>query len=140
MAFNFGQEKRNRQSAVENSLFRQRLRIVEHQNHEVMEQTAKVFNAIERDNRTLQARIKQDNRNLAEKTAQVVHKLERDNRRLQAQIKELRSDKDEMLALRKELRSDKDEMLALRADNELLKTQIAQINALLLGTDDMASK
>ena len=126
MAFNFGQEKRNRQSAVENSLFRQRLRIVEHQNHEVMEQTAKVFNAIERDNRTLQARIKQDNRNLAEKTAQVVHKLERDNRRLQAQIKELRSDKDEMLAL--------------RADNELLKTQIAQINALLLGTDDMASK
>ena len=50
--------------------------------------------------------------------------LERSNRRLQAQIKKLQSDREEMLAL--------------RADNEILKTQIAQINELLMGTANLA--
>ncbi len=38
------------------------------------------------------------------------------------------------------LRVDKEEMLALRADNEILKTQIAQINELLMGGANVASR
>ena len=59
-------------------------------------------------------------------TVAAVNAIERSNRRLQAQIKKLQSDKEEMLAL--------------RADNEILKTQIAQINELLMGGTNIASR
>ena len=38
------------------------------------------------------------------------------------------------------IKSDKEEFLALKADNALLKAQIAQINKLLLGAADIASR
>ena len=70
--------------------------------------------------------VEHKNHKLMKKTAVAVNALERSNRRLQAQIKNLQSDKEEMLAL--------------RADNEILKTQIAQINELLMGGANVASR
>ena len=70
--------------------------------------------------------VEHKNHKLVKKTAATVNAIERSNRRLQAQIKNLQSDKEEMLAL--------------RADNEILKTQIAQINELLMGGANVASR
>ena len=70
--------------------------------------------------------VEHKNHKLMKKTAATVNAIERSNRRLQAQIKNLQSDKEEMLAL--------------RADNEILKTQIAQINELLMGGANVASR
>lgn len=70
--------------------------------------------------------VEHKNHKLMKKTAVAVSAIERSNRRLQAQIKNLQSDKEEMLAL--------------RADNEILKTQIAQINELLMGGANVASR
>ena len=115
IAFNFGASKSNRQASIRDTNLSHRLRLVEHKNHKLVKKTAATVNAIER-----------KNQKLMKKTVAAVNAIERSNRRLQAQIKNLQSDKEEMLAL--------------RADNEILKTQIAQINELLMGGANVASR
>jgi len=65
------------------------------------------------------------------------------NKNLQAQINDLKTDKEELLALRTEvddLKTDKAEMLALRAANEKLQAQMDRINDLLTGVELVAAK
>ena len=55
----------------------------------------------------------------------------------------IRSDKEELLALRAEvddLKTDKAEMLALRTANEKLQAQMDRINDLLTGVELVAAK
>ena len=62
--------------------------------------------------------------------------MKRDNLRLQAKVNAMRTNKDELLALRTEvdeLKTDKAEMLAM-------KVQLAQLTALLAGTNLVAAK
>ena len=133
IAFNFGASKSNRQASIRDTNLSHRLRLVEHKNHKLVKKTAATVNSLERKNQKLMKTtvatvnaIERKNQKRMKKTVAAVNALERSNRRLQAQIKNLQSDKEEMLAL--------------RADNEILKTQIAQINELLMGGANVASR
>ena len=80
--------------------------------------------------------VEQRNLRTNNKQAESIKKVQRDNLRLQAKVKAMGSDKEELLALRAEidgLKTDRAEMLAMKA-------QLAQLTALLAGTDLVAEK
>ena len=80
--------------------------------------------------------VEQKSQRISNRHAEAIKKVQRNNLRLLAKVNTLSHAKDELLALRaevNELKSDKAEML-------LMKEQLAQLTALLAGSDLVAAK
>ncbi len=114
MSFNFGKSHSKGQASNLEADFGRELALVEQRSLRTNNKQAEAIKNVRKDNR----------------------EMKRDNLRLQAKVNAMRTNKDELLALRTEvdeLKTDKAEMLAM-------KVQLAQLTALLAGTNLVAAK
>ena len=114
MSFNFGKSHSKGHASNLEADFARELALVHQKTQRTANKQAESIKKVQRDNR----------------------EMKRDNLRLQAKVNAIRSDKEELLALRAEvddLKTDKAEMLTMKA-------QLAQLTALLAGTDLVAAK
>ena len=121
MSFNFGGSKSKSNASNFNADFTRELALVHQKTQRTANKQAEAIKNVQKDNRE----IRQDNR-----------EMKRDNLTLQAKVNAMRSDKEELLALRAEvddLKTDKVEMLAM-------KEQLAQLTALIAGSEMVAVK
>jgi hypothetical protein len=121
MSFNFGKSQSKGQASNQGTDFSRALALVHQKTQRTANKQAEAIKNVQKDNRE----IRQDNR-----------EMKRDNLTLQAKVNAMRSDKEELLALRAEvddLKTDKVEMLAM-------KEQLAQLTALIAGSEMVAVK
>ena len=114
ISFNFGKSQSKGQASNQGTDFNRRLAIVAQKNQRVANKQAEAIKNVQKDNRG----------------------MKRDNLRLQAKINAIDSDKNELIALRAEVNALKTD----QADMLVVKEQLAQLTALIAGSEMVAVK